>query len=277
MREFERAIERGEDTVVATFVLEQLRKVVRGTERGGAAAHRRSGAAAVPSAGAVSCRRQFSGAAGSDPPRVAAAGVAMADPRRRARAGARIRGGAGAGRAETGTPSSLEAAIRKFQLAAADAIVKIATPVPGDDKQRALARVGPPNVIEDLLPIGSVLQAREALDTLNGRLPSTHAGVRRIAQIASIRRCAQRSLAANAATAAVRAVAGHAAADRAVADHPPCDQDGRVRRRNPRRRYALWRCRHHRAARSVLPRRQPAHRYQARPFRQCRRASQDPP
>ena len=40
------------------------------------------------------------------------------------------------------------------------------------DKQRALARVGPPDVIEDLLPIGSVLQAREALDTLNGRLPS---------------------------------------------------------------------------------------------------------
>src|SRR6201991_3186168 len=30
MREFERAIERGEDTAVATFVLEQLRKVVRG-------------------------------------------------------------------------------------------------------------------------------------------------------------------------------------------------------------------------------------------------------
>src|SRR5476649_165575 len=32
MREFERAIERGEDTMVATFVLEQLRKVVRGTD-----------------------------------------------------------------------------------------------------------------------------------------------------------------------------------------------------------------------------------------------------
>jgi hypothetical protein len=32
MREFERALERGEDTTVATFVLEQLRKVVRGTE-----------------------------------------------------------------------------------------------------------------------------------------------------------------------------------------------------------------------------------------------------
>src|ERR1700704_2001 len=32
MREFERAIERGEDTAVATFVLGQLRKVVRGAD-----------------------------------------------------------------------------------------------------------------------------------------------------------------------------------------------------------------------------------------------------
>src|SRR5260221_5269946 len=32
MREFERAIERGEDTTVATFVLEQFRKVVRGSD-----------------------------------------------------------------------------------------------------------------------------------------------------------------------------------------------------------------------------------------------------
>src|SRR6266446_1055822 len=57
------------------------------------------------------------------------------------------------------------------QHAAADAICKIAAPMPGGDKQRGLARVGSPNVIEDLLPIGSVLQAREALDTLNSRLP----------------------------------------------------------------------------------------------------------
>src|SRR6202012_2505353 len=32
MREFERAIERGEDATVANFVLEQLRKIVRGTD-----------------------------------------------------------------------------------------------------------------------------------------------------------------------------------------------------------------------------------------------------
>jgi hypothetical protein len=63
-------------------------------------------------------------------------------------------------------------AVRKFQSAAADAIHKITTPAPGGDQQRALARVGAPNVVEDLLPIGSILQAREALDTLNSRLPS---------------------------------------------------------------------------------------------------------
>src|SRR5580692_8379357 len=32
MREFERAIERGENTTVATFVLELLRKIARGTD-----------------------------------------------------------------------------------------------------------------------------------------------------------------------------------------------------------------------------------------------------
>uniref|UniRef100_UPI0038F79443 hypothetical protein n=3 Tax=Bacteria TaxID=2 RepID=UPI0038F79443 len=58
-----------------------------------------------------------------------------------------------------------------FQLAAAEAILKIAGPSQ-DDRQRALSRVGPPSVVEDLLPIGLVLQAREALETLGSRLPS---------------------------------------------------------------------------------------------------------
>jgi hypothetical protein len=73
---------------------------------------------------------------------------------------------------ETGVTVNLEPAVRKFQLAAADAIIKIAMPVPGGDKQRALARVGAPNVIEDMLPIGSVLQARETLDGFIGKLPA---------------------------------------------------------------------------------------------------------
>jgi hypothetical protein len=67
--------------------------------------------------------------------------------------------------------AGVEAATRKFQLAAAEAVVKVATPVQGDDRHRALSRIGPPNVVEDLLSIGAVLRAREALDALGSRLP----------------------------------------------------------------------------------------------------------
>jgi hypothetical protein len=171
MREFERALERGEDTTVATFVLEQLRKIVRGADEearpriddparllfrplepflveGNAAVRpgqvRRSSLLPVwqwlNRDGAPEQAREFE--------------TALENIR------------------QTGATSDLEPAVRKFQRVAADAIVKIASPVPGDDKQRALSRVGPPHVIEDLLPIGSVLQAREAIDTFNGRLPS---------------------------------------------------------------------------------------------------------
>lgn len=170
MREFERAVERGEDTAVATLVLEQLRKVVRGTEEearprtddparllfrplepflveGNSSVRlgqiRRSSLLPVwqwlVREGAPDQEREFDAAL------------------------SRVR--------EAGTTSDLEVAVRKFQRAAADAILKIATPMPGGGQQRGLTRVGSPHVIEDLLPIGAVLQAREALDTLNGRLP----------------------------------------------------------------------------------------------------------
>ena len=171
MREFERAIERGEDVSVATFVLEQLRKVARG-----------SNDEAQPST--------------DDPARLLFRPLEPflvetnfpIRPGQVRRASMQpvwqwlIRDGAPDQAREfeavldrmrkTGTTSDLEPAVRKLQLAAADAILKIAVPVPGGEKQRALARVGPPDVIADLLPIGLVLQAREALDTLSGRLPS---------------------------------------------------------------------------------------------------------
>src|SRR5467141_3041520 len=171
MREFERAIERGEDAAVATLVLEQLRKVVRGTDE-----------EARPRT--------------DDPARLLFRPLEpfLIDSNFPVRPGQirraslppvwqwLIRDGAPDQAREfeaaltlvreTGTTSGLESAIRKFQLAAADAIFRIATPVRGGDKPRELARIGPPNVIEDMLPIGSVLQAREALDTLNGRIPS---------------------------------------------------------------------------------------------------------
>jgi hypothetical protein len=170
MREFERAIERGEDTTVATFVLEQLRKVVRGSDD------------EVRPRTDDPARLLFrplepflvEGNSQIRPGQIRRASLLPVWQwllRDGAPDAAREFESALAAMRETATTSNLEPAIRKLQLAAADAIGKIAGPGSGDN-QRALARVGAPNVIEDLLPIGLVLQAREALETLNGRLPS---------------------------------------------------------------------------------------------------------
>jgi hypothetical protein len=167
MREFERAIERGEDTTVATFVLEQLRKVVRGAGEG-ARSHT------------------------DDPARILfqplepflVEGSVPLRPGQIRRASLLpiwqwlVREGApdqarefedALSRTETGTSPAIEAAVRKLQLAAADAIVSISAR--GTDQRRALARIGPLSVIEDLQSIVSVLQAREAIDTFGSRLP----------------------------------------------------------------------------------------------------------
>jgi hypothetical protein len=184
MREFERAIERGEETTIATLVLEQLRRVVRGPE------------AVAPKPAEVEEDREEglrrrSGEAASllyrplDPFLVGGNSVRPGQVRRSsllpvwqwlARDGAPEQVREYEATLErsfkSGSSNEVEASVRKLQLTAADVILKIAGPSPGGDKQRALSRVGAPNVIEDLLPMGAVLQAREALDSLNGRLPS---------------------------------------------------------------------------------------------------------
>jgi hypothetical protein len=171
MREFERAIERGEDASVATMVLEQLRQIVRRTDE---EARPRTD---DPARLLFRPLEPFLVESNS-PVRPGQIRRASLLPvwqwliRDGAPEQARAFEAALARMRDTGTTSDLEPAVRKLQLAAADAIFKIATPVSGGDKQRALARVGAPDVIADLLPIGSVLQAREALDTLSGRLPS---------------------------------------------------------------------------------------------------------
>jgi hypothetical protein len=171
MRAFERAIERGEDTTVATMVLEQLRKVVRGADED--ARPRTDDPARL-----LFSPLELFLIEGNLPVRPGQVRRSSLLPvwqwlnRDGAPEQAREFEAALARMRQTGTTAELEPAIRKFQLAASDAIIKIATPAHGSDKQRALARVGSPNVIEDLLPIGSVLQAREALDALGGRLPS---------------------------------------------------------------------------------------------------------
>ncbi|MDE2329732.1 MAG: hypothetical protein KGK16_02960 [Bradyrhizobium sp.] len=166
MREFERAIERGEDATVATFVLEELRKIVRG-----------AGEPAQPRT--------------DDPARLLFRSLELflidgSFPRRPGqirRASLQpiwqwlIRDGApgpandfvaalGAAR-EAEKSAALEAAVRTFQRAAADAIGQL---LAGGDR-RLLARVGGPDVLGDLQPVGAVLGAREAMETLDGRLP----------------------------------------------------------------------------------------------------------
>jgi hypothetical protein len=171
MREFERAIERGEDTTVATFVLEQLRKIVRGTDE---EARPRTD---DPARLLFRPVEPFlvEGNLPVRPGQIRRASLLPvwqwlvrdgAQDQSRELQAALLQG------PETGTTSGIEVAVRKLQLVAADAIFKIAAPVHGGDQRRALARVGAPAVIEDLLPIGSILQAREAIDTLNSRLPS---------------------------------------------------------------------------------------------------------
>ncbi|SDS58609.1 hypothetical protein [Bradyrhizobium canariense] len=169
MREFERAIERGQDTVVATFVLEELRKVVRGTDEG---ARPRTD---DPARLMFRLLEPFL-VEGNFPRRPGQIRRASLLPvwqwliRDGAPEQAREFEASLNGLQNAETTSALEAAVRTFQRAAADAIVAIATPGTGGDR-RALARVGGPDVLEDLLPIGLLLQAREAIDTLSGRLP----------------------------------------------------------------------------------------------------------
>ncbi|QPF87147.1 hypothetical protein IC762_13010 [Bradyrhizobium genosp. L] len=170
MRELERAVERGDDVTVANLVLEQLRKIVRGVEEDEQVLPRTDDPARLlfrplepflaetnfptrpgqVKRGSLLPIWQWLAREGApEPAREFEAALAAASD-----------------------SGPIETAARKFQLAAAEAIIKIATPVQGEDRQRALSRVGPPAVIDDLLPIGAVLQAHEALETLGSRLPS---------------------------------------------------------------------------------------------------------
>src|SRR5882757_10168228 len=145
MREFERAIERGEDVSVATFVLEQLRKVVRGADD---EARPRTD---DPARLTFRTLEPFL-AEGNLPVRPGQIRRASLLPiwqwllRDGAPEAFKEFEAALADLRQSATASDLDKQVGKFQLIAAEAIARIATPVPGA-KQRALARVGPPDVI----------------------------------------------------------------------------------------------------------------------------------
>jgi hypothetical protein len=180
MREFERAIERGQDVAVATLVLDQLRKVVR--------------PAAPEPRPRVEEARPKEGRQNVDPTRrlfrplepFLSETTGSVRPGQIRRASLLpvwqwlVRDGAPektseyeAALADFGDSSrEVEVAVRRLQLATAEALLKLVGPQATGDRARALSRIGTSTVIEDLLPIAIVLQHREVLDGLNGRLPS---------------------------------------------------------------------------------------------------------
>jgi hypothetical protein len=171
MREFERALERGEDIAVATFVLEQLRKVVRGAEEEDEYVRPRTD---DPARLLYRPLEPFL-VEGNFPIRPGQIRRASLVPvwqwlgRDGAPEDVREFEDALTKALETG--GSVEPAVRKLQQAAAQAIVTIAAPAQGDDRHHALSRIGAPNVVEDLLSIGSVLQARDALEAIHAKMP----------------------------------------------------------------------------------------------------------
>jgi hypothetical protein len=170
MREFERAIERGEDTVVAKLVLDQLRKVARGSEED----------APEPSRAEDAARLFFRPLEpflvdGKVPIRQGQIRRASLMPvwqwlvRDGASDQVRDYDAALAALPDGAETQVLEPVIRKLQIAAVEAIARLTASADGD--RRALSRVGQPEVIEDLVSIGLLLGAREAIDALGTRLP----------------------------------------------------------------------------------------------------------
>ncbi|QQO18236.1 hypothetical protein JJB99_25770 [Bradyrhizobium diazoefficiens] len=170
MREFERALERGQDTAVATLVLEQLRKIVRKSEADEVPPPRTDDLSRL----LFQVLEPFLVEAGA-PIRVGQIRRSSLHPiwQWLGRDGAPDKVNefeAALARMPADAGGQVEALAQKLQAAAADAIFELTGPG-GGDKSRALARVGPPNVIEDLYAVGAVLQVREAIATLNEKLP----------------------------------------------------------------------------------------------------------
>ncbi|WP_407184256.1 hypothetical protein [Bradyrhizobium centrosematis] len=170
MREFERALERGQDTAVATLVLEQLRKIVRKSEADEAPPPRTDDLSRL----LFQVLEPFLVEAGV-PIRVGQIRRSSLQPiwQWLGRDGAPDKVNefeATLARMPADSAGQVEALAQKLQAVAADAIFELTGPG-GGDKSRALARVGPPNVIEDLYSIGAVLQVREAIAGLNEKLP----------------------------------------------------------------------------------------------------------
>jgi hypothetical protein len=179
LREFERALARGEDVAVANFVLVELRKIVRADD-----SSERPRVEDLPRL-VFACLDPF--LTDEREPRAGQIRRSSLDPVWLWFSKAALVDATAELERSLSANDGTEQAIRKFQIAASEAIAAAISPSSrGEDRSRSLARVGSPSAVEDLPSIGVIFANREALDALQMRLPKI---VRNFAesQIASIR------------------------------------------------------------------------------------------
>lgn len=163
LREYERAIERGEDVKVAHFVLDILRGVMRGHED---AVRPR---VEDPSRLVFRALEPFlvDGVAAVRPGQIRRPSLLPVWQWLERDAADAVRDFEAEITASADNAVAVERAVKKFQQAAAAAVAHVLS---GNGGGRA-ARIGPTHAVEDLPAIGAALKAREQLDTLASKLP----------------------------------------------------------------------------------------------------------
>jgi hypothetical protein len=163
LREYERAIERGEDVKVAHFVLDILRGVMRG--------HVDAVRPRVedPSRLVFKSLEPFlvDGVAAVRPGQIRRPSLLPVWQWLERDAADAVQEFEAAVAAAADNAATIERAVKKFQQAAAGAIAHV---LAGNGGSRS-ARIGPTHAVEDLPAIGAALKAREQLDAFAGKLP----------------------------------------------------------------------------------------------------------
>ena len=135
---------------------------------------------------------------------------------------------------QEGRVSEMEQVLRRFQLAAADAIGELISPKSqGGDRQRSLGRVGSPTVVEDLPSVQTILANREAIETFRSHIPRIMSSFGDSQVELDQGPDHSVAVAADPPGIAIRHLHDHAADDVAMADHSARHKLRLVRRREP--------------------------------------------
>jgi hypothetical protein len=164
MREFERAVARGEDVAVANLVLTELRKVVRSGD-----GDDRPRVEDLPRLVFACLEPLLTDDGGPRPGQIRRSSL---EPVWLWLSKTAVVQAAAELERSLSANAAADQAVRRFQIAASEAIAAAILPASrGDDRVRGVARVGSRSAVEDLPSIGIVFANREALDALQLRLP----------------------------------------------------------------------------------------------------------